>query len=75
MLEDLQPLLGRLRNHIFFEFLEDLQHLFGRLRNHVEMLEDLVLAALRDATAKMGEYHEETMGSLDMPDLGGMLGG
>ncbi len=41
----------------------------------VEMLEDLILAALRDANTKMGEYQEETMGSLDMPDLGGMLGG
>ena len=44
----------------------------------VELLEELVLAALHDATAKIQEMQEEAMGDLDIPDiggLGGMLGG
>jgi DNA-binding YbaB/EbfC family protein len=41
----------------------------------VEMLEDLVLAALRDAAAKVMEIQQESMGEFDMPDIGGLLGG
>ena len=44
----------------------------------VEMLEDLVLAALRDAAAQVMELQQETMGGMDLPDLGSLgdlLGG
>ncbi|MEM7341151.1 MAG: YbaB/EbfC family nucleoid-associated protein [Actinomycetota bacterium] len=44
----------------------------------VELLEELVLAALRDVTAQIAELQNSTMGGLDLPDLGnlgGMLGG
>jgi DNA-binding YbaB/EbfC family protein len=44
----------------------------------VEMLEDLVLAALRDAAAKVMEIQQDSMGGFEMPDiggLGGLLGG
>lgn len=44
----------------------------------VEMLEDLVLAALRDAAAKVMEIQQESMGDFELPDiggLGGLLGG
>ncbi len=44
----------------------------------VEMLEDLMLAALRDAASKVMELQEETMSEFQMPDiggLGGLLGG
>ncbi len=43
-----------------------------------EMLEDLVLAALRDATAKVMDIQQESMGEFAMPDIGGLgdlLGG
>jgi DNA-binding YbaB/EbfC family protein len=40
----------------------------------VEMLEDLVLAALRDAAAKVMELQEEAMGQVGLPDLGGLGG-
>ena len=43
-----------------------------------EMVEDLVLAALRDAAAKVMEIQQDTMGDFEMPDiggLGGLLGG
>ena len=43
-----------------------------------EMLEDLVLAALRDAAAKVMEIQQDSMGDFEMPDiggLGGLLGG
>ena len=36
----------------------------------VEMLEDLILAAIRDAVAQVSELNQEVMG-----DLGGLLGG
>ncbi|MGQ0744453.1 MAG: YbaB/EbfC family nucleoid-associated protein [Acidimicrobiales bacterium] len=41
------------------------------------MLEDLVLAALRDATSKVGELSESAMGGMNLPgmDLGAVLGG
>jgi DNA-binding YbaB/EbfC family protein len=44
----------------------------------VELLEELVLAALRDASAQMAEMQEQAMGGIDLPDmggLGGLLGG
>ena len=41
----------------------------------VEMLEDLVLAALRDAAAQVMELQQQTMGGMDLPDLGDLLGG
>ena len=39
----------------------------------VEMLEDLVLAAIHDAMAKVNELQQEAMGGLG--GLGGLLGG
>ena len=44
----------------------------------VELLEELVLAALRDAGSQVAEMQQQAMGGLDIPDLGGlggMLGG
>ncbi|MEA2704458.1 MAG: nucleoid-associated protein EbfC [Actinomycetota bacterium] len=41
----------------------------------VGMLEDLVLAAIHDATAKVAEASEQAMGTLDLGGLGGLLGG
>lgn len=43
----------------------------------VELLEELVLAALRDAAAQMAELQQESMGGVDLGgiDLGGLLGG
>ncbi len=41
----------------------------------VGMLEDLVLAAVRDAVAKAGALSEQAMGGVDLGGLGGLLGG
>ena len=41
----------------------------------VEMLEDLVLAAIHDAMAKVQDLSQEAMGGLDLGGLGGGLGG
>ncbi len=41
----------------------------------VSMLEDLVLAAVRDAVAKAGALSEKAMGTVDLGGLGGLLGG
>ena len=41
----------------------------------VGMLEDLVLAAVRDAVAKAGALSEQAMGTVDLGGLGGLLGG
>lgn len=41
----------------------------------VPMLEDLVLAALRDAMAKVQQLQSGAMGGLDLASLGGGLGG
>ena len=42
----------------------------------VTMLEDLVLAAIRDAVAKAGAVSEQAMGGLDLGGLGsGLFGG
>ncbi len=41
----------------------------------VELLEELVLAALRDASAQVAEAAEQAMGGVDLPDLGGLGGG
>ena len=41
----------------------------------VEMLEDLVLAAIHDAMGKVGELSQQAMGGLDLGGLGGLLGG
>ena len=41
----------------------------------VGMLEDLVLAAIRDAVGKAGALSEQAMGNLDLGGLGGLLGG
>ncbi len=42
----------------------------------VTMLEDLVLAAIRDAVAKAGEVSEKAMGGLNLGGLGsGLFGG
>lgn len=44
----------------------------------VELLSDLVLAALRDAAKKIGDLQSESLGEvtggMDLGDLGGMLG-
>jgi nucleoid-associated protein EbfC len=40
----------------------------------VAMLEDLVLAAIHDAVAKVNELSQQAMGGLDLGGLGGMLG-
>ncbi len=40
----------------------------------VELLEDLILAALHDATAKMNAARQGAMGSLGLGGLGGLLG-
>ena len=42
--------------------------------NDVDMLEDLVLAALHDATRKVSEAQQASIGGM-MPDLGGIFGG
>jgi DNA-binding YbaB/EbfC family protein len=39
----------------------------------VEMLEDLVLAAVRDAVAKVQDLSQQAMGGLDLGGLGGLL--
>ena len=41
----------------------------------VEMLQDLVLAALHDLSARMLEAQQDAMGALGGLDLGGLLGG
>ncbi|MEM7326818.1 MAG: YbaB/EbfC family nucleoid-associated protein [Actinomycetota bacterium] len=44
----------------------------------VELLEELMLAALNDATSQIAALQEEAMGGMDLPDmgsLGGLLGG
>ena len=41
----------------------------------VEMLEDLVLAAARDAMTQVNEGHESALGGVDLPDLGGLTDG
>ncbi len=43
----------------------------------VELLEELVLAALHNATSQVAELQEQAMGGLDLGglDLGGLLGG
>ena len=40
----------------------------------VEMLEDLVLAALQDAMGQVGEMQQSSLGGLDMGALGGLGG-
>ncbi|HYF47172.1 MAG TPA: YbaB/EbfC family nucleoid-associated protein [Acidimicrobiales bacterium] len=40
-----------------------------------EELGDLVLAALRDAARQVGELQESLGEAVDLPDLGGLLGG
>jgi nucleoid-associated protein EbfC len=40
----------------------------------VAMLEDLVLAAIHDAVAKVNELSQRAMGGLDLGGLGGLLG-
>jgi len=40
----------------------------------VSMLEDLVLAAIHDAVAKVNELSQSAMGGLDLGGLGGLLG-
>lgn len=43
--------------------------------NEVEMLNDLVLAALRDASSQLQDSQSDAMGGLDIGGLGGLLGG
>ncbi len=40
----------------------------------VEMLQDLVLAAVRDAVGKATQLSQQAMGGLDLGGLGGLLG-
>lgn len=39
------------------------------------LLEDLVLAALHDVTARANELQQDALGGLDLGGLGGLLGG
>ncbi|NNC81804.1 MAG: YbaB/EbfC family nucleoid-associated protein [Acidimicrobiales bacterium] len=41
----------------------------------VDMLQDLVLAALRDAATQIQDGQADAMGGLDLGGLGGLLGG
>ena len=41
----------------------------------VEMLQDLVLAALHDLASTMGEAQQAAMGALGMIDVGNLFGG
>jgi DNA-binding YbaB/EbfC family protein len=41
----------------------------------VEMLNDLVLAALRDAATQLQDSQSDAMGGMDLGGLGGLLGG
>jgi DNA-binding YbaB/EbfC family protein len=41
----------------------------------VELLEELVLAALHDATSQLIELQEQAMGNMNLPDLGDLGGG
>lgn len=43
--------------------------------NDVEMLNDLVLAALRDAAVQLQDAQSDAMGGMDLGGLGGLLGG
>ena len=43
--------------------------------NEVEMLNDLVLAALRDASSQLQDSQSDAMGGMDLGGLGGLLGG
>ena len=45
------------------------------LGGDVEMLEDLVLAALHDASARVADLGRESLGQLGLGDIGGLLGG
>ena len=40
----------------------------------IELLEELILAALRDAGAQLAELQESAMDSIEMPDIGGLGG-
>jgi DNA-binding YbaB/EbfC family protein len=40
----------------------------------VEMLEDLVLAAIHDAMSQVNQLNQQAMGGLDLGGLGGLLG-
>ncbi|MFL6265463.1 MAG: YbaB/EbfC family nucleoid-associated protein, partial [Actinomycetes bacterium] len=40
----------------------------------VEMLEDLVLAAIHDAMGQVSDLSQQAMGGLDLGGLGGLLG-
>jgi DNA-binding YbaB/EbfC family protein len=40
----------------------------------VEMLEDLVLAAIHDAVGRVQDLSQQAMGGLDLGGLGGLLG-
>ena len=40
----------------------------------VSMLEDLVLAAIHDAVAKVNEISQQAVGGLDLGGLGGLFG-
>ena len=43
--------------------------------NDVDMLNDLVLAALRDASGQIQDAQADAMGGMDLGGLSGMLGG
>jgi DNA-binding YbaB/EbfC family protein len=40
-----------------------------------ELIADLVLAALRDATTRVSSLHEQSVDDVDLGGLGGLLGG
>jgi len=43
--------------------------------SEVDMLQDLVLAALRDAATQIADSQSDALGGMDLGGLGGMLGG
>lgn len=43
--------------------------------NEIEMLQDLVLAALRDAATQIADSQSDALGGMDLGGLGGLLGG
>ena len=50
-------------------------HIDPAAAEDLDLLPDLVLAALRDATTKVNELHEGAVGDVDLGGLGGLLGG
>ena len=50
-------------------------HIDPAAAEDLDLLPDLVLAALRDASTKVNPLHEGAVGDVDLGGLGGLLGG